>query len=156
MTGAAPRRAPPLLRVTQGGLRAAPLSALVALVPAAARADACATARPFWDAGTGHATILDEALHFAASPATGGLLLATALAWRLRSARGGLAVVCGWSLMAGIIAFGRTSDAFGVSQSALEQGCVASPALFIGVVAAICIATVLYTAPDTGRSNTQE
>jgi hypothetical protein len=29
----------------------------------------------------------------------------------------------------------------------MAEGCVGSPALFIGIIAAICVGTIFYTAP---------
>ena len=39
---------------------------------------------------------------------------------------------------------------------AVKEGCIGSPTLFIGVVAAICVAMILYTAPRAERADTRE
>ncbi len=131
--------------------------ALVATAsPGAAWADVCGAARPFWDATGGAATMVDEALHFAATPLSGVLIVATLAALRFRSAWGGLVAVCGWSGLVGLIAFADAPALTGISDATRAEGCIGSPALFIGVVTAICIATILYTAPSEGRSDKQE
>ena len=120
---------------------------ILALLPGTAWAEVCDKVRPFWTPGT-PATAVDEALHLAASPLTLVLLVGTALAVRFRSAWGGLAVVCCWSALVGLIAFVPGFFSSGVHQLGVQEGCIGSPALFIGVVAAICVATILYTAPN--------
>lgn len=115
---------------------------------AAVAGPACEAARPGWTPGT-EATMLTEALHHLMSVPAIVLIVATMLALRWRSQWGGLAVVAGWSLWTGIIAFG------GAPEAAVAEGCVGSPALFIGLAAAICIATIAYTAPEE-RSNHKE
>ncbi|MCT4557859.1 MAG: hypothetical protein N4A61_07345 [Pelagimonas sp.] len=128
------------------------IAALVA--PGAAWAEVCDKVRPLWDPASGPATLVDEALHLASLPPSLILMVGTALAVRLRSQWGGLAVVSGWSILISVLVFGNRGDATGIHQHALSEGCIASPALFIGVVTAICIATVIYTAPAKGRGNT--
>lgn len=130
--------------------------AALALLPSAALAEVCDKVRPLWDPATGPATAVDEALHLASTPVAMILLLVTALALRLKHAWVGLAAVCGWSAYVGLTVFGNRSDPSGIHQSAVAEGCIGSPALFIGTVTAICIATILYTAPNGGRSSNQE
>lgn len=130
--------------------RATALCLAVALFPQAALAEVCNKARPLWNPAEGPASALDEALHFAASPVSVVLLLATAVALRFRSPWGGLAAVCGWSALVFSIVFGDARDLTGVGPLARAEGCIGSPALFIALVAAICVGTVVYTAPGRG------
>lgn len=124
------------------------LTAALTLLPGPALAGACATLRPGWTPGM-PATEWTEALyHFSSVPAL-AVILATALAIRFRSQWGGLIVTVLWSALVGVIVWGRFGDdPAGVGQSALEEGCLGSPTLFIAAVTAICIATILYTAPS--------
>ena len=123
----------------------------LAVLPTPALAEVCDKVRPLWDPANGLATVVDEAKHLALSPLALILIAATAIVVRLRSQWGGLAVVCGWSFFTYFVALPNTSDP--VQQLALQEGCIGSPTLFIAVVAAICTATILYTAPIQGRSN---
>ncbi|WP_094020245.1 hypothetical protein [Maliponia aquimaris] len=123
--------------------------ALTVLAPTSALAEACAQARPGWD-GT-PADALSETLYLASSLPSVVLIVATALALRFRSKWGGLAVVCGWSILISLLVF--DSDPTGVRQMATNEGCIGSPTLFIALVAAICTGTILYTAPTERRSN---
>ncbi|WP_089279415.1 hypothetical protein [Antarctobacter heliothermus] len=134
-------RLPPLSR--------APLAALALIWPSSALAEVCSTERPGWD-GT-PATAISEALFLASSLPAVLLIVATALALRFRSKWGGLAVVSGWSILITLRVFG--TDPTGTRQKATIEGCIGSPTLFIALVAAICIATILYTAPTERRSN---
>jgi hypothetical protein len=123
------------------------LMALVALTwPGMAHADSCAQMRPGWD-GT-PATAISEAIALASMPLSLILVLISALALRFRSQWGGLAAVAGWSVLISYIVFWSDQSA---RFAAAQQGCVASPALFIALVAAICLAIVIYTAPAKGR-----
>jgi hypothetical protein len=126
------------------------------LLPAPAAAEVCETLRPFWDPATGPATVWDETLHLAASPISVVLLVATLAAARFRSAWGGLAAICGWSAMVGFLVFGTSTDPESPRMLGMTEGCIGSPALFIGLVTAICLATFLYTAPSGARSTDQE
>lgn len=123
-------------------------AALMAL-PGAAMAEVCDKERPGWDGAP--ASVLDEAISLSATVPSLILILATALALRFRSAKGGLAVVVLWTAWVSVIAF--VGYATPVRRAALQEGCIASPALFIGLVAAICVATILYTAPSERRSS---
>ncbi len=89
-------------------------------------------------------TALAEAVFLAGTVPVLILFLATAAALRFRSQWGGLAVVVLWT---GLITVLSMVDPSGLQAAARAQGCVGSPALFIGIVAAICVATILYTAP---------
>jgi cellobiose-specific phosphotransferase system component IIC len=118
------------------------------------QAGVCETERPFWDSAAGPATALDEALHLAASPLALALLVATALAVRFRNSWAGLAVVCGWSGLVALVTFAPAAGpATGSRQQAIQEGCIGSPALFIAVVAAISVATVIYTSPRQQRKD---
>lgn len=128
----------------------------VLTMPSAASAEVCDKERPLWDPSGGPATAWDEFLHLASTPATLILLLVTALAVRFRSAWGGLAAVCGWSLYVGLRVFGGQNDPTGITQMAQTEGCIGAPSLFIAVVAAISVATILYTAPAQGRPDTSD
>ncbi|MDZ7709438.1 MAG: hypothetical protein U5K36_04635 [Roseovarius sp.] len=141
------------LAAVRPGRRLLPTAALT-LLPAPALADACATLRPGWPAGT-QATEWTEALyHFSSVPAL-ILLIATALTIRFRSQWGGLAVTVFWSAFVALIVWGRFGDdPAGLRKSAIEEGCLGSPTLFIAAVTAICIATILYTAPN-GRQTSE-
>ncbi|MBS0126378.1 hypothetical protein [Thetidibacter halocola] len=134
--------------------RAVAALALCIALPGPALAATCDTLRPLWDPTGGPANALDEALHMAASPVSLVLLLVTALAVRLRNQWVGLAAVCGWSILASLRVFAPGGGE--TTQMAATEGCIASPALFIAVVAAICVATILYTAPSQGRTTDQE
>ncbi|WP_417209663.1 hypothetical protein [Antarctobacter sp.] len=127
----------------------APLPALALLWPSPALAGVCDTERPGWD-GT-PANAISEALFLASSLPAAALIVATALAVRLRSKWGGLAVVSGWSILISLRVF--DTDPTGIRQMATIEGCIGSPTLFIGLVTAICIATILYTAPMDRRTN---
>ena len=94
------------------------------------------------------ATAISEAIALASMPLSLILVLIPALALRFRSQWGGLAAVAGWSVLISYIAFWSDQSA---RFAAAQQGCVASPALFIALVAAICLAIVIYTAPAKGR-----
>jgi hypothetical protein len=122
--------------------------------PALAQAQdtACARLRPGWDDTP--ATPLTEVLALAGTPLALALMIGTALAVRLRSAWGGLVAVVGWSFYIYFLVF--QGDAAGLRDLAMAEGCIGSPTLFIVVVAAICVATVLYTAPSDRRTSDQE
>lgn len=123
------------------------LTLLAALLPGPALARACDTLRPGWD-GT-PSTALAEALHLFASPAALLLLAATAIVLRFRSQWGGVAVCVGWSLLVSAVTFFDLTG--GQRAAAMAEGCIGRPTLFIAAVAAICVATILYTAPRPAR-----
>ena len=137
------------MKPSTGPLRrgVAPFMALV--WPTSALAQACEQTRPDWD-GT-PANAITEALFLASSLPSVVLIVATALALRFRSKWGGLAVVSGWSILISLRVFDR--DLAGIRQMATIEGCIGSPTLFIALVTAICIGTILYTAPMDRRSN---
>lgn len=104
-------------------------------------ASTCAQINPIWDGV--RISPLQEALHLFLSPIGLVLLAATLFAVRFRSQWGGLVAVLGWAGFATFVAMGGTE----AQQAARLEGCIGSPALFIGVTLAICAGTVLYTAP---------
>ena len=120
-------------------IAAAPL----ALSAAPAAAQSCAEVRPGWNGEP--VSAWGEVLFLAQSPIVLILILLTALAVRFRSEWGGLLVVVGWSI-ATYLATNRSGagDALG---TAMAEGCVGNPALFIAFAAALCIGVVVYTAP---------
>ncbi len=124
-----------------GPLRGKLIAAPLLLTPGAAWAEICATARPGWEPGT-PVTGLDEAVYLFTSGPGLFLLAATAVALVLRNQWGGLVAVLLWT---GLITFVTMGDS--ASAPGRAEGCIGSPALFIGLVAAISVATVLYTMP---------
>ncbi len=129
--------------------------ALISAGPARA-ANACETERPYWTPGA-PATVLDELIHLAMSPLTIGLAILTVLAVRFRSKWGGLIVCLMWSFLASILAFGWVpAGRAELRAAAITEGCIGSPALFIGLVAAICVAMILFTTPPERRDPSKE
>ena len=92
------------------------------LLPARAVAGVCETVRPGWD-GT-PVSALQEAAYLFSTPLSLILLLATALAVRLRSQWGVLAVCLGWS---GLVTFHAFFDP--TAGAAMAEGCAGSPVL---------------------------
>lgn len=131
-----------------GPVRRRLITAAALLGPAPAWADACTTVRPGWDGA--EVTALGELLVMFQTPLVLILVLASALAVRLRHELGGVAVVVGWSIATYMVTGWGNSD--GLRQAAMAEGCVGSPALFITVAVAIGIGVVLYTAPKARRS----
>ena len=111
----------------------------------------CGDVRPAWDGAP--VGMLGEALALTMSPATIALLIATAFVIRLRSQWGAVAVVVLWTVLVTMVTM---VDLSGVRVLAQAEGCIGQPTLFIGLVAAICVGTILYTAPATGRDSNQE
>ncbi len=122
---------------------------LACAMPSAAMAEVCDKVRPFWEPGT-QATAWDEFLGLMATPPSLILLVASALALRFRHQWAALAVMVLWTLWVSMIAFYSTDNE--INQQALSEGCIGSPALFIGVVAAICVGLIIYTTPRTDRA----
>ncbi len=113
------------------------------LCPAPAWAEVCADLRPNWDGTT--VTAWGEFLYLLQTPIVLVLIVATALAVRLRSEWGGLAVVVGWSLATFLAT--HWGDTGAIRTAGLNEGCVGNAALFIIVAAMVCVGVVLYTAP---------
>jgi uncharacterized integral membrane protein len=120
---------------------------LAALAPAPAWAEVCDKTRPNWD-GT-PVSAVDEAIFLFSTPAALVLVLGTLLAIRFRHQWGALIMVILWTLLISLVAMG---DPTGMREFELTEGCVGSPTLFIGLVAAICIGMILYTTPRMGAA----
>ena len=104
--------------------------------------DTCALQRPNWDGGA--VSVIDEAIQLTASPVALILIALTLLVLRFRSQWGGVAIVVLWTILVSML---TVVDPTGTRASGMVEGCVGSPTLFIAAVAAICVATILYTAP---------
>lgn len=120
-------------------------AASLMFLPTALFARSCADMRPGWTADT-PPSALNEALFLLTTGPNLFLLAATAVALFLRSQWGGLVVVVLW---AAFITLLTTVSAPHAQDAAHANGCAGSPTLFIGLVAAICVATVLYTMPHS-------
>lgn len=116
---------------------------ILALVPGAAWAQDCAVQRPGWDGAA--VSAVQEAMFLAYTPAALVLFLGTIAALRFKSHWGSLAVVLGWTAFVSFL----TMFAPASRVAAVTEGCVGSPTLFIGIIAAICVGTIFYTAPPT-------
>lgn len=126
-----------------GPFRRRLITAIVMLCPAPAWAEVCDKQRPGWD-GT-PVGAWGELLYLMQTPLVLLLIAATALVLRLRSEKGGLAVVVGWSIATYLMTGQGQGDA--VDNAAISEGCIGSPVLFIAVAVALSIGVVLYTAP---------
>ncbi len=115
---------------------------ILSLLAGPVGAEVCDKVRPNWD-GT-PASALSEAVALFGSPLGLFLLIATAFAIRFRHAWAGLATVIGWT---GFVSIILAKDPTGIHEFAVLEGCVGPPTLFVGVTIAICIGTILYTAP---------
>ncbi|MEP4197146.1 MAG: hypothetical protein ABJL99_16090 [Aliishimia sp.] len=119
---------------------------LACLTPSALWAEVCDKARPAWDGNT--VSAWQEAVFlFSTLPAL-VLIVASMLAIRFRHQWGALVVVVLWTLLVTMVSM---ADPTGIQKLAAAEGCVGSPALFIGVVAAICGGMILYTVPRAKR-----
>ena len=114
------------------------IAALLAM-PSSAMADICAIRTPDWD-GT-QQSAWAELLNSLQSPMTLFLIITTAVVIKFRSQWGGLAIVVAWS---GLIAILMASESY---WEGVAEGCIGSPSLFFGLIGALCIGVVLYTAP---------
>ena len=115
---------------------------ILSLLASPVWAEVCDKERPLWDGVP--ASAVSEAIALFSSPLALLLLIATAFALRFRHAWGGLAVVVAWT---GFITVVLTYDPTGIRASAISEGCIGPPTLFIALAIAICIGTILYTAP---------
>ena len=131
--------------VRRGLIRAALLAASLPNAAWAQGAQVCDQQRPGWD-GT-PVSGLDEALQLMASPLSLIAIGATLLALRFRSQWGGVAVVVLWT---GLVSMITMFDPTGTRTPGMAEGCIGTPTLFIAAVAAICVATIIYTAPRSG------
>ncbi|MFX0542914.1 hypothetical protein ACEWPM_014430 [Roseovarius sp. S4756] len=116
------------------------ITAAALLVPGAALAEVCDKERPDWDGVP--VTMLGEAIILFSTPAALILLAASAIAVMARSPWGALVLCVLWSGLTMMVA---AADPTGLRAQALAEGCLASPALFIVAVAAICGAMILHT-----------
>lgn len=133
-----------------GPLRRGLILIQIAALPVPAWADSvCTQVRPNWD-GT-PVSAWSEAILLFGSPIALILLLATALAVRLRSTWGGLAVFVGWSFMVSAVTFFDPTG--GARTAAAAEGCIGSSTLFITLVAVLSVGTLLYTG---NRANPDE
>lgn len=112
------------------------------MLPGSALAETCALQRPNWDGGP--VSAIEEAIQLTSSPITLILIVLTLLVFRFRSQWGGVAIVVLWTILVSIITM---MDPTGTRAPGMAEGCIGSPTLFIAAVAAICVATILYTAP---------
>ena len=94
---------------------------------------------------------MSEAIALFSSPPALILLIATAIAVRLRHQWGALVVVLGWTALVSFVSVFRPDAE--LHAAAVHEGCAGSAALFIGTVTAICIAMILYTAPRPSRTD---
>ena len=115
---------------------------VAALAPAPAFAQSCADMRPNWVPGT-EVTAWAEAVALFSTPLPLILLVASALAFRLRTQWATVTVIVLWTLLVSLIVF---TDAAGRS-AAVAEGCIGSPSIFVGAVAVLCVALALYSAP---------
>jgi hypothetical protein len=118
---------------------------ILALMPGAAWAQTCAEQRPAWDGVP--VTAVQEIAYLAMSPAALILFLATVIAARFKSSWGGVLVVLGWTALVTFLTMWAPAS----RKEAFAEGCVGNPALFIGIIAAICIGMIFYTAPSKAR-----
>lgn len=124
------------------------LASGMGLAAAPAWAEVCDKVRPNWDPGT-PATAWSELIGLMGTPPSLVLLLLTGLVLRFRHQWGGVAIVVLWTIWISVLVFlGADTEA---QKLAIQEGCVGSPTLFIAVIAAICVATILYTAPRSQR-----
>ena len=124
------------------------LATALLLCGSPAVAEVCDKERPDWDGLP--ASALSEAISLFGSPVGLVLLAATAFAIRFRSTWGGLAVTVCWTIFVSIVV---QYDPTGIRQQAMKEGCLGEPTLFIAAAIAICIATILYTAPRKSGDN---
>lgn len=119
---------------------------LALLLPSPAFAEVCDKVRPGWD-GTAVGP-LQEALYLFMTPPALFLIVTSLLVIRLRHQWGALAVVVLWTILITLVTM---ADPTGLQEMARIEGCMGSPTLFIGIVAAICGGMIVYTAPRSER-----
>ena len=123
------------------------------LLPTSALAEVCDKVRPHWTPGTGQ-TAWGEMIALMGTPPSLALLLLSAIALRFRHEWGALIVVVLWTMWASLVVFsGADGD---IQRMALQEGCIASPSLFIAAVAAISVGMIVYVAPPLGRGQNSE
>jgi hypothetical protein len=114
---------------------------ILSLLPGMAWAQDCVVQRPGWDGAP--VSAVQEAVFLASSPAALVLFLGTVAAVRFKSQWGSLVAVLGWTAFVSFL----TMLAPASRKIAMAEGCAGSPALFIGIIAAICVGMIFYTAP---------
>ncbi|MCA0871714.1 hypothetical protein LCL97_12825 [Seohaeicola saemankumensis] len=125
------------------------LTALAALAaPGTAWAGVCDTMRPGWTPGTAP-TAIDEAIALGSTLPSLVLLAATLVCAFFRLQWASLVVVLLWTALISLPMYLPISE---VHATAIAEGCIGSPTLFMGIVIAICVALVLHTAPRNDRS----
>ena len=115
-------------------------------MPSAAVAEVCDKLRPGWDGAP--ITALQETLSLMATLPSVVLILATLVVLKFRHAWAALGVVVLWTGWVSLISM---YDPDGAQELARREGCVGSPTLFIALVAAICVAMIIYTSPRPAR-----
>lgn len=123
-----------------GPVRRGVILAAAVCVPAGAHAEVCDRIRPDWDGQA--VSVWEETLALMGTPVSLLLLLATVLVLRFRSSWGALAVFVGWSFA--VASFTFLDGTGGLLPAARAEGCVGSPALFVGVVLLISAGMMLY------------
>ena len=109
------------------------------LIATPAHAEVCDKERPNWDGSP--VSLVDEAIALALGPTGLFFIGATAVAVLFRHSIGvGIACVM-WAFYITALIM-RGDDVF---EQAVAEGCIGNPALFVGLVAAICLAAVLFT-----------
>ena len=122
---------------------------ILAAFPLPALAETCKEIRPYWLPGS-EATAWSEMIALFSTVPSLALLLASALCLRFRRQWGTLAVVVLWTAWISVVSMLPPSE---TQKTAIAEGCIGSPTLFIAAVAAICVGMILYTAPRPKRTN---
>ncbi len=112
---------------------------MATLFPAAAIAEVCDKERPFWKPGDDPATAWDELIGLSTLPVSLALLALAGIALTTRNrATFAIAAVL-WAGIAFVVSVDRYEYALDyVEASALAEGCLGPPHLFIGLAIAIC------------------
>ena len=118
---------------------------ILSILPGAALAEICSVQRPNWNGVP--VTMVQEAILLASSPVALVLFLGSALAIRFRNQWAALVTVVCWTLFVSFLSMFAPS----ARTAGMAEGCIGSPALFIGIIAAICVGMILYTAPQKAR-----
>ena len=126
------------------------LTLAAAVLPTPALAEVCDKVRPRWVPGT-QATAWTEAVYLFSTIPSIILLALTVLCLLYRSLWGSMIIIIFWSGLATIIRTDGPTDPTGIHALALKEGCIASPALFIAAVAAICMAMIVNLLPRRQR-----
>lgn len=114
---------------------------ILSLLAGPALAEVCDKARPGWDGAP--VTALDEAMFLFTTPISLFLIAALATAVVFRHAMGAALVALLWGFYITSLIL---PDQAGTDAAARAEGCAASPALYIALSGAICLAAVIYTA----------